>query len=150
MSKRIGLPVALKMRHDAHYVEQLTSFSGAAVGRMIRVNGVSLQVIGILPRGFNGLSGTAQLWVPATMAPRLSYGDYLVTNQNFMSVAGRLRAGVTLEQARAELEVLGREIDRTIPSQSNNPATRFAATALVRKQLCQVVQCCPDRRVIWS
>ncbi|MGH9685396.1 MAG: ParB/RepB/Spo0J family partition protein [Candidatus Acidiferrales bacterium] len=35
MSKRIGLPVTLKMRHDAHYVETLTSFSGAAVGRMI-------------------------------------------------------------------------------------------------------------------
>ena len=35
MSKRMGLPVTLKMRHDAHYVEQLTSFSGAAVGRMI-------------------------------------------------------------------------------------------------------------------
>jgi ParB family chromosome partitioning protein len=38
VSKRIGLPVTLKMRHDAHYVEQLTSFSGAAVGRMIPVN----------------------------------------------------------------------------------------------------------------
>ena len=37
MSKRIGLPVTLKMRHDAHYVEQLASFSGAAVGRMIPV-----------------------------------------------------------------------------------------------------------------
>lgn len=35
MSKRIGLPVTLKMRHDAHYVETLTSFSGASVGRMI-------------------------------------------------------------------------------------------------------------------
>ena len=35
MSKRIGLPVTLKMRHDAHYVEQLASFSGAAVGRMV-------------------------------------------------------------------------------------------------------------------
>lgn len=35
MSKRIGLPVTLKMRHDAHYVEQLTTFSGAAVGRMV-------------------------------------------------------------------------------------------------------------------
>jgi ParB family chromosome partitioning protein len=35
VSKRIGLPVTLKMRHDAHYVEQLTSFSGAAIGRMI-------------------------------------------------------------------------------------------------------------------
>jgi ParB family transcriptional regulator, chromosome partitioning protein len=35
VSKRIGLPITLKMRHDAHYVETLTSFSGAAVGRMI-------------------------------------------------------------------------------------------------------------------
>ena len=38
MSKRIGLPVTLKMRHDAHYVEQLTTFSGAAIGRMIPVD----------------------------------------------------------------------------------------------------------------
>jgi len=38
VSKRVGLPVTLKMRHDAHYVEQLTSYSGAAVGRMIRVD----------------------------------------------------------------------------------------------------------------
>ena len=38
MSKRIGLPITLKMRHDAHYVESLTSFSGAAVGRMIPVD----------------------------------------------------------------------------------------------------------------
>ncbi len=37
MSKRLGLPVTLKMRHDAHYVESLTSYSGAAVGRMIPV-----------------------------------------------------------------------------------------------------------------
>ncbi len=38
MSKRIGLPVTLKMRHDAHYVEQLASFSGAAIGRMVPVD----------------------------------------------------------------------------------------------------------------
>ncbi|MGD1211993.1 MAG: ParB/RepB/Spo0J family partition protein [Candidatus Acidiferrales bacterium] len=38
MSKRIGLPVTLKMRHDAHYVETLTSFSGASVGRMIPID----------------------------------------------------------------------------------------------------------------
>ena len=38
MLKKAGLPVTLKMRHDSHYVEQLTSFSGAAVGRMIRLD----------------------------------------------------------------------------------------------------------------
>lgn len=37
MPRKIGLPVTLKMRHDRHYVEALTSFSGAAVGRMIPV-----------------------------------------------------------------------------------------------------------------
>jgi ParB family transcriptional regulator, chromosome partitioning protein len=36
--KKAGLPVTLKMRHDAHYIDQLTSYSGAAVGRMIRVD----------------------------------------------------------------------------------------------------------------
>ena len=38
MSKRMGLPVTLKMRHDAHYVEQITNFSGAAIGRMVPVD----------------------------------------------------------------------------------------------------------------
>jgi len=37
VSKRLGLPVTLKMRHDAHYVESLTSYSGATIGRMLPV-----------------------------------------------------------------------------------------------------------------
>ena len=40
MSKRIGLPVTLKMRHDAHYVESLTAYSSAAIGRMIPLDKV--------------------------------------------------------------------------------------------------------------
>jgi ParB family chromosome partitioning protein len=35
--KKTGLPVTLKMRHDAHYIDSLTAYSGAAVGRMIPV-----------------------------------------------------------------------------------------------------------------
>jgi ParB family chromosome partitioning protein len=38
VSKRIGLPVTLKMRHDAHYVETLTSYTGASIGRMIPID----------------------------------------------------------------------------------------------------------------
>jgi ParB family chromosome partitioning protein len=37
VSKRIGLPATLKMRHDAHYVETLASYSGASVGRMLPI-----------------------------------------------------------------------------------------------------------------
>lgn len=35
MSIKRGLPTTLKMRHDRHYVEELSSRSGAPVGRMI-------------------------------------------------------------------------------------------------------------------
>ena len=90
----------------------------ALIGRTIGVNGVALTVVGIAPRGFAGLSGRAQLWIPATMAPRVSYIGYLVTNQNFISVVGRLRDGVTLEHARAELALVGQEIQRVLPSEA--------------------------------
>ena len=38
MSRRIGLPPTIKMRHDFHYVEAITARSGAAIGRMIAID----------------------------------------------------------------------------------------------------------------
>ena len=35
--RRAGLPVAVTMRHNAHYVEEIISRSGAAIGRMIPI-----------------------------------------------------------------------------------------------------------------
>ena len=35
--RRSGLPAVVKMRHDAHYVEEIISRSGAAIGRMIPI-----------------------------------------------------------------------------------------------------------------
>lgn len=36
-SRRMGLPISVKMRHDAHYVEEIIARSGAAIGRMIPI-----------------------------------------------------------------------------------------------------------------
>ena len=36
-SRRTGLPVTVKMRHNAHYVEEIISRSGAAIGKMIPI-----------------------------------------------------------------------------------------------------------------
>ena len=35
MSKRSGLPPTVKMRHDQHYVESISTLTGAAIGKMI-------------------------------------------------------------------------------------------------------------------
>lgn len=100
------------------------------VGREIALNGLRLTVTAILPPGFAGLSGRAQIWVSAAIAPRLSYAGYLTTNQNFISVVGRLRDGVGVEQARAALAVIGQEIQRIAPSDVSEPGTRVSATAV--------------------
>jgi putative ABC transport system permease protein len=75
----------------------------SVLGRTIRINDVPLTVIGIMPGTFTGLSDKAEVWIPRTMAPRLTYADYLTTPQLFIAVLGRLKDGVTLEQANAEL-----------------------------------------------
>jgi putative ABC transport system permease protein len=100
------------------------------VGKTVGINGVTLTVIGIAPAGFAGLSGHAQAWIPATMAPLVSYADYLVTNQNFISVVGRLRDGVTTGRAIAELGVIGEEIQRRVPTLTSVAGTRYSATAM--------------------
>ncbi|HET9515082.1 MAG TPA: ABC transporter permease [Gemmatimonadales bacterium] len=102
----------------------------AIIGQTIRLNGVPLTVIGVLPRGFRGLSGRAEAWVPATVSPLITYAEYLTTNQNFISVVGRLREGVSLSTAAGELEVLGQSINRAIPSEPGEPDERVTASAI--------------------
>jgi putative ABC transport system permease protein len=88
------------------------------VNQTIRVNDVPLTVVGIVPADFTGLSGKASLWIPTSMAPVLTYSEYLTTPQHFLPVVGRLKSGVTLEQANAELGALGARI-----ADSGSPAS---------------------------
>src|SRR3569833_2377040 len=64
------------------------------------------------------------------MAPALSYRDYLTTNQSFISLVGRLRDGVTVEHADAELAVLSGEIQRAAPSASDRSDVQYGMTTL--------------------
>jgi putative ABC transport system permease protein len=101
----------------------------SVIGRKVALNGVELTVIGVLPAGFKGLSGRASLWMPAPIAPRVTYADYLVTNQSFISVVGRLRPDVSISRAAAELAVLGSQISHARPLRDQRPDDAVAATA---------------------
>jgi len=120
-------PVAL-IAHDLW--SRRYGADSSLIGQSIRVNGTELTVIGIMPRGFTGLTGRAELWFPAAMAPRLTYPEYLTTNQDFISVVARLRPGASIATLRAELETVGATIQRALPSESEVPGDRFGATAI--------------------
>ena len=69
------------------------------VGQSITLNGVPTTVIGIAPRGFTGEDRLppTDLWFPAQSRPR----DFSATQRLFL-LTGRLQAGFTPDQARAE------------------------------------------------
>jgi putative ABC transport system permease protein len=95
------------------------------VGGTIRINDVPLTVVGIMPPGFSGLSEKSEMWIPRTMAPRLTYAEYLTTPQRFIAVVARLKDGVTLERANAELAVAS----AAFPIPENSVDTRWGAVA---------------------
>jgi putative ABC transport system permease protein len=83
----------------------------AAVGRAVRVEGAPFTIVGVAPAGFTGLGLTLEIdvAVPLTFAPLLrDVPDRAFLNGtiNPISLTGRLRPDVTIDQARAELTTL--------------------------------------------
>ena len=102
----------------------------AAIGRTIEINRQPLTIVGIMPPGFRGLSDQADLWFPTGMAPAISYGEYLTTNQNFISIVARLTSRADLDALRGELGTLAPGLARAFPSDDDDePGTVVGATA---------------------
>ncbi len=72
------------------------------VGHSIEIDGVSHQVIGIMPSGFDLIDKRIQLWLPLQLAPTIRQ----FRASHFLSVLGRLKGGVAPEHAKAELASL--------------------------------------------
>jgi predicted permease len=81
-----------------------------AIGKQVTINGVPFTVAGVAPREFFGvLAGNApDLLLPFSTYGRIfSYPNILQARDNYwVQVMGRLRPGVSLAQARQELQLL--------------------------------------------
>ena len=73
------------------------------IGQMITIDGVSREVVGVMPAGFGFPSFEAQLWIPLRMDSRDSGG---LLGKGFMPAIARLRPGATIAQAQNELRPL--------------------------------------------
>ena len=76
----------------------------AVLGQPIALSGRPYTVVGVLPEGFHSPAmwpRMPEVWVPLGLDPNVGRRD-----ARMLRVIGRLRPGVTVEQARAELTVL--------------------------------------------
>ncbi len=81
----------------------------AAIGRMLTVDGIPRTVVGVVPHQL-GEMVAADLWLPTAINPSNPERG----NHNFGIVA-RLKAGVSLAQARAEMTVIAQRLERAYP-----------------------------------
>ena len=92
--------------------------SRSVTGQTIRVNEIPFTVIGVMPREFRGVTGDADIWVPMAMAPAVYDNPRRLTNARsyWHQVIGRLRDGVSFEQAGAVSRALDPEIQKAQPA----------------------------------
>jgi predicted permease len=85
------------------------------VGQSLWLNSRAFTVVGVATEAFRGTSVVApDVWVPAAAAPLLSPG---MASPSWMQVmiGARLKPGVSLKHAAAEVQVLGRTLYRKLP-----------------------------------
>lgn len=88
------------------------------VGRTLGLNGRPHRVVGVLPANFRSVYRWAGAPLGTVYVPIGQLDPQIAQRGNHpgISVTGRLRPGVSLAQARAEMEGIGREIGRQNPT----------------------------------
>ncbi len=80
------------------------------LGRTLRLNGSPFTVIGVGPPRFTGdvVGSPSDIWIPLSMQAQVNPGDPRLDKRdsNWLLLLGRLKPGVSLAQARAEITEL--------------------------------------------
>jgi putative ABC transport system permease protein len=76
-------------------------------GESIRLGGQGYTVLGVLPAGFAVFEPEIDVWLPLALNPE----DARSANNRFLTVVARLKPGVSLERARAEMETVGGRLE---------------------------------------
>ncbi len=84
------------------------------VGKDIRMNGEPYTVVGVLPPDMHDRFN-AQLWVPLSFRP-----EQITHDSNYILVMARLKDGVTLEQAQAEMNGIAAHLQSEYPQSNAN------------------------------
>ena len=116
---------------------QVYGQSRDVLGRTIRVNGNDFLIVGVAPRSFFGvvIGGIPEIFMP--LEAQRTYRDYpirygkqtpsLDSSWTIISIAARLKPGVSVSQADAGLQVLGPEIFKALPARPNESGGKSVA-----------------------
>jgi len=89
--------------------------SPSALGQTLMLDGDELTIIGVMPEDFDFFTNETGLWTPMGFSPQ-----QLNSVASFLVVAGRLRDGVTRQQAQAELDTIATGLREAFPERNKD------------------------------
>ena len=102
----------------------------SAIGRQLRLNGESYQIVGVMPPGFQFPQQGTGVWVPFHARQQDQE-----RNSHSFQVTARLAPGVTFETARADVEQVGQALRQRYPENATEGST---ITRMAEHNLAQV------------
>jgi predicted permease len=114
---RPGQPAVAVLSHS--YWKQRFQSDAGVIGANVSIAGFPLRIVGVMPAGFHGrhsAGASAQIILPMSLQPRFGLKDH-----NTFNIMARLAPGVTLEQARADLEVVFQQALAVDPTRPTEP-----------------------------
>jgi putative ABC transport system permease protein len=99
----------------------------AIVGRSIQVNDTPHLVVGVLPPGFKGLIGNAELWMPLAV---LEPSQLTQRQSHSYTIVARRRAGVSEAEAEAAVHVYGAQVAAHFDEEQEDLRRTARATSL--------------------
>jgi macrolide transport system ATP-binding/permease protein len=106
------------------------------VGKTLQINSAQLTVLGVMPQGFAGtiFSDLPDVWYPlSTEAAMNRQGQDWRTDRTArpLRMIGRLKAGVTRSQARANLETLAKQLAAAYPETNKDRVARLTEISML-------------------
>src|SRR5215216_7077970 len=109
------------------------------VGKDVLINNHQFKVIGIAPQGFKGTEFvySPEIWVLASMMEWAEPGATWIdkrNTKNFFAV-GRLKSGVSFQQAEASLNLLAQQLGKEYPDTNEGQTIRIDAPGFILPDL---------------
>jgi putative ABC transport system permease protein len=89
----------------------------AVIGRTLVLNGLPHEVVGVLPASFEFPDPTLEIWTPLAFE---GTSEPLSRDSHNFFVYARMKPGVSLQQARAEMDRLGGQLSKEYPDTNSN------------------------------
>jgi len=111
---RAGAPGTLLLSYGLW--QSLFGGDTGVLGRRVILDNEPFIIIGAMPPDFHFPSREAEIWTPT----RWQEQDFAERGDNYLNVVARLRPGISLEQARAEMNVVAARLERQYPKENKD------------------------------